>query len=220
MKRRTFTSEAELVGRAAEWLRADGWDCFYEVAPWGSGAARADIVATRGPLLAVVECKMALSLALLEQCEAWRPYANVTWAAVPYGNRSRFATRVASDWLGVGVMSLQAETWARDVLVAPALRRRVDEKLRNALDPSQQRTAPGAAGGFRTPFRATCERLLESVRVAGGRLPVKQAMTELQHHYSSAACARASLIERTERGVVPGLRLAREGRAVFFEVSP
>lgn len=218
MKRRVFDTEAELVQRAAEWLHRDGWETYFEVAPWGSGAARADIVATRGPLLAVVECKLSLSTALLEQCETWQRQANVVWAAVPHGNRRQFTVKIAGI-LGIGIVQLSSSTWTREQLVAPALNRRIHDKLRSSLTEAHKQTVPGAAGGYVTPFQETCTRLLLKVKEAGGRLPVKAAMTSLQHHYSSAACARSSLIGRTEAGLVPGLRLAREGRAVFFEVS-
>lgn len=218
MKRHGFTTEAQLVERAAEWLRADGWDVHFEVAPWGAGAARADLVGVRGPLLAVVECKLSLSLAVLEQCQTWTRFAHLVWAAVPRGKRNGFALQVA-DWMGTGIMSLGEEGWARSVLQLPRLRRGIDAKLKRALNEDQKRTVPGTNSGYSTPFRETCTRLLVAVRDAGGRLAVKAAMADLRHHYSSAACARASLIERTERGVVPGLSIERSGRDVFFRAE-
>lgn len=220
MKRHGFTTEADLVKYAGEWLRADGWETYFEVAPWGAGAARADIVATRGPLLAVVECKMALSLAVLDQCETWTRFANFVWAAVPSGKRGAFACRMAAR-LGFGVLQLCRPSFhgSSEELVEPTFNRRIDPRLRSALNDSQKQTHPGAASGYSTPFRSTCTRLIAAVRVAGGRLPVKEAMSGLRHHYSSNACARSSLIQCTERGVVPGLRLVRDGRAILFEVT-
>lgn len=219
MKRRAvFTTEAELVERAAEWLRADGWEPYFEVAPWGSGGSRADIVGTRGSLLCVVECKLSLSLAVLHQCQTWRRFSNMVWAAVPIGRERQFGQEVA-EWLGTGVLELGFESWARHRVVQPALQRKIEPKLRGALNDAQRRTPAGARADYSTPFRETCTRLLVAVKEAGGRLAVKEAMTALQHHYSSAACARSSLIEHTERGVIAGLRIARAGKAVFFELA-
>jgi hypothetical protein len=223
-----FKSEAELVAATGEWLRADGWSCFYEVAPWGSGAARADIVATRGPLLAVVECKMTLGLAVLEQCETWLEYAHVIWAAVPWGGRSHLVERVA-EWLGVGIAKIgrgysgatDGECLTGSVEVHAALRRKVNhERIRRHLSESAANHQPGNNHSFSTPYTETCARLLGIVTEAGGRIAAKDAIGKLQHHYrGGAACARSVLVRRAEAGQVSGLRIAREGRAVFFEVA-
>lgn len=210
-RRRDFTTEAELVARAAEWLRTDGWECYFEVAPWGSGAARADIVGTRGSLLTVVECKLSLGWSVLQQCETWLRYAHLVWAAVPFADSRGMPERVA-EILGIGVLRVSAEEWARKVTAHAGFRRRVDtEKLRGALCQAQRDTTPGSRGAYATPFQATCSALRAAVKDAGGRLAAKEAIAGLRHHYSNASCARRSLIERTERGVVEGLRIAREG---------
>jgi Holliday junction resolvase len=218
-RRRTFETESELVERAAEWLRTDGWECYFEVAPWGSGAQRADIVATRGSLLTVVECKLSLGWAVLAQCETWLRYAHLVWAAVPWAERAGMAERVAEHF-GIGVLEVGHAEWRRRVHAHPGLRRRVDaDKVRSVLSRAQQDTTPGSRGAYDTPFRQTCAALVAAVKDAGGRLAAKDAITGLKHHYSSASCARSSLIERAERGVVEGIRIAREGKAVFFEVA-
>jgi hypothetical protein len=216
-KRHDFKSEAQLVEAARDWLCADGWDCYFEVAPWGAGAARADIVATRGPLLGVVECKLTLSMALLEQCRSWARYAHVTWAAVPWCSPSALQLDVC-ELVGCGLVSFgRFSDSGGSVKRAPPLRRRVDhEFMRRYLGEAEAATTPGSVS-FATPFTATCTRLRALVRAQGGRIPVKEAIGQLEHHYSSPACARSSLISRAEAGVVDGVRVVREGRAVFFE---
>lgn len=211
-----FDSEAQLVECAAEWLRSDGWICYFEVAPWGSGASRADIVATRGHLLAVVECKLTLSLQLLEQCRFWIKYAHITWAAVPWRDASALQTDVC-ELVGCGLVGFGRFDRGGYVELAPQLRRRVDhERIRRHLGEAQASTKPGSSS-FSTPFTATCTRLIGIVREAGGRIAVKEAISKLDHHYTSPACARSSLISRAEAGIIKGLRVAREGKAVFFE---
>ena len=217
-KRHDYASEAQLVEDAGRWLLADGWDCYFEVAPWGAGAPRADIVATRGPLLAIVECKLTLSMALLEQCRVWAKYAHLTWAAVPWCSPTKLRLDVC-ELVGCGLVGFGR--WSDSggsVKRSAPLRRRVDHaRIRRHLGEAQAQTKPGASHSFSTPFTATCTRLRALVRAQGGRIAVKEAIGQLEHHYSSPACARSSLISRAESGVVDGVRVVREGKAVFFE---
>lgn len=242
MRRSVWKDEAELVSATVDWLQAEGWETYCEVAPWGSGAPRADVVATRGALTAVVECKLSLGFPVLEQCRGWVGKAHLVWASVPaprapwpHGLRAEF-----TRWLGVGVVSpvhpidrpseemlkryQRRVGWdgpSVKVTVAPRFFRRADDaKIRGSLDEAQKTTSPGAGHGFVTPFTQTCQRLYDAVRNAtGGRLAVKDAIARVKHHYSSSACARSSLVTRTQDGVVPGLKVVREGRRVFFEVK-
>lgn len=216
-KRHDFQSEAELVEAARDWLRADGWDCYFEVAPWGAGASRADIVATRGQLLAVVECKLTLSMGLLEQCRFWTKFAHVTWAATPWCSPSALQLDVC-ELVGCGLVTFgRFERGGGTVQRGPTLRRRVDDaRIRRHLGEAQAATKPGSVS-FATPFTATCTRLRTLVKNHGGRIAVKEAIGQLEHHYTSPACARSSLVSRAEAGVVEGVRVVREGRAVFFE---
>lgn len=216
-KRHDFKSEAELVEATRDWLRADGWDCYFEVAPWGSGAARADIVATRGPLLAIVECKLTLSMALLDQCRHWARFAHVTWASVPWIDATELQLEVC-ELVGCGLVTFgRFSDSGGTVQRGPTLRRNVDHaRIRRHLGEAQAATRPGSVS-FATPFTATCTRLRALVRAQGGRIAVKEAIGQLEHHYTSPACARASLISRAEAGVVDGVRVVREGKAVFFE---
>lgn len=216
-KRHDYASEAQLVEDVGRWLRADGWDCYFEVAPWGSGASRADIVATRGPLLAIVECKLTLSIGLLEQCRFWNRFAHITWAAVPWCSPSALQLDVC-ELVGCGLVTFgRFSDSSGSVKRAPTLRRRVDHaRIRRHLGEAQAATKPGSVS-FSTPFTATCTRLRALVRAQGGRIAVKEAIGQLEHHYTSPACARASLISRAEAGVVDGVRVVREGKAVFFE---
>ena len=241
MRRSVWKDEAELVSATVDWLQAEGWETYCEVAPWGSGAPRADVVATRGALTAVVECKLSLGFPVLEQCRGWVGKAHLVWAAspLPYAGRGSLKIQVA-EWLGVGVVHpvhpvdrpsdemlrrYQCRVgWAGpdvQITVAPRFFRRVDDaKIRNCLVEAQKSTSPGAGHGFVTPFTQTCQRLYDAVRnTTGGRLAVKDAIARVKHHYSSSACARSSLITHTERGIVDGLRVVREGRRVFFEVK-
>jgi hypothetical protein len=68
-------------------------------------------------------------------------------------------------------------------------------------------------GGRWTPFRDTCEQLRAVVASAPG-ITLKEGIAAIRHHYTSMASARGALAARIESGLVPGVRLERDGKAV------
>jgi len=110
MARHGFKSEAELAARVVNWLREDGWKVYQEVD--GPGGI-ADIVAVKGTTTAVVECKLALNLTVLEQAARWIPYSYFSCIAVPhytYGvpDGYRFGKTVAAKF-GLSVIQVQSK---------------------------------------------------------------------------------------------------------------
>ena len=77
--------ETDLGPPVLRWLAEHGWTTYQEVDAW---AGRADIVATCGRLLAVVEMKTSLSFELLYQAQRWRGVAHLVWVAVPMAKAS------------------------------------------------------------------------------------------------------------------------------------
>lgn len=213
-----FKTEADLVSATRDWLVADGWTVYFEVAPWGAGAARADIVAVRGDIVSIVECKMSLSLALLDQCNDWCKYAHFVWASVPGGKRNRFAHKIA-EWLGVGIILVGTrydKNQHKIGLHSKLNRKAVTKEIVKVLCEGQQNTDPGASHSFVTPFRSTCNNLIEKIKLAGGKILVKDAMHSLKHHYRGPASARSSLVKRAKQGFIPGVSLLEENRKLYF----
>lgn len=58
-----------------------------------------------------------------------------------------------------------------------------------------------------------------SVREAGGRAVVRDTIKAVSHHYSDDKSARGALVTMTKKGIVPGLRVEQEGRALLFVVD-
>ena len=206
-------SEAELGEAVAAWLEVQGWDVYPEVQIF-TGGARADIVATRGRYIWVVECKRAFGLAVIAQADAWRRFSHLTSVAVPGARNSDsryFGERVCLE-RGIGIIhprpTLPAEQWDRWGYKPPALRRAADTaQLRSRLDPGHKRHRPGNADhSYHTPFRATCERLAELVKRSPG-LTIREAIDGIAHHYQSDVNARASLRQWVRGGHVPGVAL-------------
>lgn len=215
---KAFKSEAELVEATRDWLVAEGWDVYFEVAPWGPGAKRADIIATKGDLVTIVECKMSLSLAVLSQCNDWKNRAHYIWASIPGARKNDFSIKI-TEQLGIGLVMIGSRFSKKGarVLLQPAFCENPElRKIRRVLTESQKQVAAGANGGFNTPFRMTCNDLIALVQTSGGKINVKDAVAGIKHHYRSASSAKNSLVKRTEQGIIPGISVIREGSDVFF----
>jgi hypothetical protein len=199
-------AETELAGKVMAWLEARGWSVYQEVAPF-SYDARADIVAVRGPLLYVVECKLSLGLAVIGQALHWPRYANLVSVATPPSRSAAADTILRSiglGWFVVGYEDVREE-------VSPTLRRRVDERLRKSLRPEHQTYAKaGSNGGYFTAWRGTCAALAAYIAEHGrwgfGIEPMR-AVKSITHHYATDKSARDCLVRDVRAGKVLGVEL-------------
>lgn len=225
-------TEAELALPVVEWLEDQGWDVYQEVRT--SYGPIADIVATQGQLLWVVECKKAFGLAVLEQAEHWLPYGHYVSVAYPHAPASRRGAlpRRVARWLGVGTLGVQKLGDFGGVISdfnfvhePPSLRRKPPclDLLRRELNEAQRTYAPAgnAASRYWSPFRATCDAVRAYVKQHPGA-PVKEVVDAVRHHYRADSTARSCLLKWAEKGKIAGVRLEREGRAARLhpEVAP
>lgn len=214
--------EKALAGHVVAWLRDEGWDVRQEVVCDGRSP---DIVARRGPLLRVVECKMSFGLGVLAQASAWIPFAHSVLVACPKPKRktvARYMGLQIAMGRGIGVLEVHAspkygpppiklEVVGRMLRRPPCL-----DLLRAAFDehpPDFDGPAAGTSGGGRlTPYRRTCETLAVLARHTPG-ITLRDAMKAMNgHHYASDATARSSMAENLRRGVVHGVEGRIEGR--------
>lgn len=225
-------TEADLAVPVVEWLTEQGWDVYQEVQT--ATGPIADIVATQGQLVWVVECKKAFGLAVLEQAEHWLPYAHyvsVAYPHVPSPRRGTLPLRVA-DWLGIGTLGVQKFGDFGGALSdfcfesrPPLLRREPPclYLLRRQLNEAQRAYAPAgnAEGRFWSPFRATCDAVRAYVQQHPGAA-MKEVVDSVRHHYRTDSTARSCLVKWAEEGKIRGVRLEREGRSVrlYAEVQP
>ena len=156
--------ESDLFAPVKAWLEDRDFTVYSEVA-YGYGSKRADVVGARGPLMAVVELKTSLSLALIGQCAEWTRNAHYVYAAVPDPRLRDFGfgqTVLAQH--GIGLLGIQPYGHVRRI-VPPKLHRslhpRLHHALRSALCDQQQTGVPGghAGGGFVTPYSRTMDRV-------------------------------------------------------------
>lgn len=214
-----FNTEAELAVQVIAWLTAEGWDVYQEV---DGARGVADIVATLGPITWVIECKLGLALAVLEQAWRWTGHAHRASVAVPAPRKPRtgdeLARRIARS-LGVGIIRVAAREHVPTVVreeVPAALHRRITRGF--TLHPEQRSfSAAGSSGAPRwTDFRRTAEAVRSMVRAHPG-VTLAELLAETPTHYRKESTARRCLVHWIERGVIEGIRVDREaGRARLF----
>jgi len=208
--------EVELARFVVSNLQEARWEVFQEVS---CGEGRADIVARLGPLVRVVETKLSLSSALVEQAYWWRPYANYIHVAVPVQRRSRqtkgrHVMKVLLDHLGIGLLEVNDYGGVVETVKAQ-LRRKIFPRLGDAL--CDEFKIWGEAGNanneYYTPWRDTCKRWARYVKMHPG-CSLKKIMDECGHHYRADSTARSSMSLHIREGRVGGVRIEREGRLI------
>jgi len=219
-----FDTEAEMAKLVLEWLSQGGWDVYPEVSD-GGGTSRADLVAVRGPLLWVVECKLSLGLSVVAQADRWQGKAHFVSVATPPAKATdsrRFLETVMAErgigWIAAYPLEGRQSIWDRWRVQHAAFNRRASTgHLRGLLSIGHKAYSAGAQRGFYTPFRATCDALIEVVSKHPDGIAVKAAIDAIDHHYASDKSARQSLIGWVKAGKLKGIKVHREGRRVMFK---
>lgn len=208
-------SESDFAALVVAWLRSQGWGVYEEVE---HRMTRADIVAVKGPLLHVVECKLAFGFPVLQQARRWLGRANLVSVATPATSRQGKLCEDVCAWLGIGwLVDYYSDVAER---VAPKLWRRTDPGLHKILRPEHQAYArAGSNGGYFSAWRATTERLKDLVAQEPG-LTMREIVDKLPHHYATAKSARSVLLRDIEIGRITGLRIDKTwGTARLFPVD-
>lgn len=209
-------TEASVGAAAADWLRGEGWSVYEEVSleyqlrgKYDVGDARADLVGTRGELLSVIECKIAISFELFAQAKKWLPFADVVWVAVPCGKRTDGrveAFRVAREYYGIGVLELRDDGSGIAIRVGPRTHRRDHDALLVSLDPEHQKHASAGSpgGGQWTSFKRTASAVAAYVAKHNG-CTLAEALESTEHHYRNKKSAIAALSKAVKKGLIPGV---------------
>lgn len=216
-------AETEVAQAVDAYFRDLGYRTYPEVAPFGSGGQRADLIAVSEPVYVWVETKVSFGAAVMAQAHrALRSGANYVFVATPRGRRTEaqwFLERAARHY-GIGVLIVtrgvvKGETRVKQDVPPRFLRWKKDseryarEKLKAACVPETRCAEPGQAGGGHwTPFRQTIENLRRMLKKDPG-LTTSEMMKGLSHHYASHASARSSLMQWARAG-----SLARYGIVV------
>lgn len=220
-------AEVDVAKAVVSYIVSLGWEVYQEVQPWRDGKC-ADIVATKGKLVWVVEVKTSLTLSVIAQAEWWSHYAHTASIAFPIrktvktercisGGRS-MAYRVMEHF-GIGCLAVDSQCgggWEVDSSLSfPGRLNRaaMPDKLRNCLtDLHKTYAKAGNAEGRRlTPFRLTEMDLEDYVKEHPG-CTMKEAVDSIDHHYGSDANAKASLVNLIRKNVIKRIRVEKDGR--------
>lgn len=222
-------SENQLARILIEWLDRDGWEVFEEVAPWGNGGRRADVVARRGGVIWVIECKKQFNLELLEQATGWIHYAHFVSLAVWHPNSLTQIIETVCRKFGVGLLLVKPPEidFQTPYPVIErghgVFRRRADIKILKSMLIDETRAA-GFAGSparsFETPFKRTRRNLLAAARRAPG-ITLEEALRsgengDALHHYKSDRKAKINILNRFDAGELPDIRVERRGKAYLL----
>lgn len=216
--------ETSLGPPVIAWFAQQSFEVYQEVGAW-SGVA--DIVATSGPLLVVVELKMHLSFELLYQARRWRGVAHQVWVAVPHAKRSDGRMMAETCFAREGVGLLEVQGVGEHARVAPKERpsfnRRADVGHVRKMLREEHKTFAAAgtsAGGRWTEFKATVAAIKKKLAASPGAT-IADVVADVKHHYASDAGARSRIVSLIKSGVIAGVRTEKHGRSLrlYLEAS-
>jgi hypothetical protein len=241
-----FTSESQLASCVVQYLTDDEWDVYQEVNPRSYGST-ADIVATKGKLVWVIETKLTFSLQVLQQACNWLNRAHLVSVAVPqpkkhWSRRGDIGAEILK-WKGVGLLEVFAElkhVYRSSFMVPEPDAPELSFEVREVVQPKLSRRAfaeiftevlceehktfakAGTNSGKRwTPWRQTIESVRSFVQSHNG-CTLKELLEQCQTHYHSTSSARANLSHWIEAGKVEDVYSIRDGRYIrlFYGVKP
>jgi hypothetical protein len=211
--------EARIARAVVTELQRQGFMTYEEVS-LGYASHRADIVGVRGAVIAVVECKVTLGLALLNQLLWWVGRAHLLIGAHGFSRQSLAAERLAQHE-GFGLWSVGGDEIHERV--PPRLYRRAAvTSLRKVLRDEQRSgeyAQAGTNGGYWTPFRGTVRALTDLAMKQPG-IELSEALTQIKHHYASARSAKSAIPALIRKGVITGLRCEGVPLRLYTDESP
>lgn len=199
-----FANEEELAAKVVEYVRDLKWEVYQEVDLKPLGGV-ADIIATCGNLLWVLECKLSFSLHLLHQAERHLPFANYISVCTPRRNNCRSDSKILK-FLGLGHLTVNEYGCVHEVCETP-LHRRINKKWYFSKLCDEQKTwakAGSANGGQFTPFKMTVMNFKNYITKYPG-CSMKEVISNIDHHYSGLSTARTSIYTWLREGVITGV---------------
>lgn len=209
--------ETEIAAAAVAWLEGDGWDVYQEVKPYGTNRI-ADVVGTKGGLVAVVECKVVLGAAVCMQALRWRHETDLLWICVDREPVDYDVRHFYSDymrWKGIGLLEARG-IYGEGVRVAMITeeRARSSNRLLDAVRPEHKTFAAAGSpnGGVWSPFKDSSAKIRDYLaeHPGVGASEVVKALGKL--HWANDASARSGILHGASKGFMAGVRIEQDGR--------
>lgn len=230
---KAHANEADLAKQVVAWLGGDGvalpykCDAIYQEVSLGYGRARADIVTSRGPVIHVIETKLTLSIALIEQGMSWQGSAHMVTLAIPKRKAPRFQSSSDSGRglirrLGLGLLEVDASGQVTVRERSAFVRSVSSDEIRKCLTEERKTYADAGndRGDYWSPWQQTCIVAADWVEKHPG-CTLKELFANIEHHYMTEASARGAFCTYVQRGKIDGVRCERDGRTMrlYPEVS-
>jgi len=207
-------SEAHYAEAVVAHYEELGYEVYKEVG-FGGGSIRADIYCKNDKESIAIEVKNSLNLKVIDQAYRWRPYANKVYIAIPYQKYRyyKIASQLCEDY-GFGILSIYKEHnhGIRDLVIEKLEAKTNIVPKEPMLFEEQKESVAGTKGGsgFITPFKATCIQLVKLIKEKGP-MPLKTAVSMINHHYAHDNSANQNLRKMILWGVVEDLQIFKEG---------
>jgi hypothetical protein len=195
------------AGGAGRFTRRSRWGAAARAATWSRCAASAS-----GPSSARPASGWRCSSRRTSGCHTRTGYRSRPGARATPSPPACCATTGSAGW------RLVAPAGVRPA-VAPAERSRISDRLIGSLAAEQRTFAPAgnARARFWSPWKATVAEI-QTWSAANPSAPFAELVRSIRHHYRTAATARSCLRRHIEEGLVPGVRLDREGGRLWISL--
>lgn len=233
-----WESEKELGSVVVDFYRKQGWTVYPELATIDIIAVKEDPNSYLEKKIIGIECKKHFNLTVLEQAYRKQNYVDEMYVAVTDGrdDNKYFGLKIAK-MLGIGVIFVQklakytgydsinykptnlVNEYTTTVNCNASIKSRSHDSIDRLLSPHAENYAEaGQAGGKQwSCFKKTVHELAEFIKANPGTT-LREAIKNIEHHYSSYASARSSLSKGIRDGIVKGISY-QDGDKLYFTSS-
>ena len=209
-----IVTENDLANIVIEYFESNGYEIYKEVVN-SKRSNRADIIAVKDGKYTVIETKMSFGSTVIEQASKWSEYSHYRYICCPRSkrrNNRRFGYSICNDY-GIGVIDIGTSNDVRIVYESTFN----NNPTLPTLYTEQMEQDAGTNNKYITPFKITCKRLVEYIN-SNDKTSLLTAMKNIDHHYKTDNSAKNAMMKLIKIGVLPELKLIKEGRTTYVSL--
>jgi Holliday junction resolvase len=208
-----FVKESDLAKKIIKRYEKEGYEIYSEVI-YKPGSKRADIIAVKDDYYISIETKMSMNLTLIEQSFFWKDKVHESYICFPSSKKVNwFAVKLCND-LGIGMYKYNKRTDEFQLIHKSSICKEPD--LPKLYEGQKDSISGSKGGGYITPFKITCEKLINFVK-ENNESTLINAIKNIEHHYSSDNSAKNSLHKMINIGVIPELEIFRKSKQIWIK---